>query len=322
MKIYQLALFMLFSCLPPYLSAMTIEQGLNAFQRGNLKQAQLIWEPLAEDGNSLAQFYLSILCQHSSPPQPERSLYWLNLAAQADYPPALFNLGSLYFNSEKPSLNKEETAAYWWQRAAELGFAKAQYNLAKLYWVGHGVEKNLHKAHYWFKKADGLGMQQAKDSLILLNDEIQKTLDLQLIDSKVVASSSHTPHNDPSIAGQSSETKPKLKHPRPIPPEQSNTEKNWVMQQPAQNYTIQFYVLSSKNNCSRQTINPATIYGLETQTFHTENNGKPFCYVLHGSFSDKQLAKKEAMKLPASQHYLIRQIAKFHEMNKLKQTRQ
>lgn len=307
-------------CFSPLLSAETLEQGLKVFKQGNLRQAQKIWEPLAKNGHSSAQFYLSVLFKKTTPRQAERSFYWLNRAAEADYPPAQYNLGSFYLNSNKVFLNKKHhSTVYWWERAAELGFAKAQFNLAKLYWRGDGVEKNLHKAHYWFNKANKQGVPQAKDALVVLNDKIQKSLFVQLVAPKASVNAGQKRDKGRAKAAESlilkSQSKELIKRPERY--QKRHAKNHWLMQQPAQNYTIQLYALSSKKNCLKHSASRSINYGLDIHVFFSKHKEEPFCYILHGNFLNKKLAKKEAEDLPSSQQYLIRKISKFHEMNKV-----
>lgn len=51
------------------------------------------------------------------------------------------------------------------QNKAEQGDAKAQYELGRCYNNAKGVEKNLEKAFYWFKKAAEQGLAKAQNNL-------------------------------------------------------------------------------------------------------------------------------------------------------------
>ena len=73
--------------------------------------------------------------------------YYLN-SAKHNYAPAMFSLGVIMAKN-----GNYESAARWWLKASHSDLPEAQYNLARLYYDGVGVEKDIHKAKYWYKKA-------------------------------------------------------------------------------------------------------------------------------------------------------------------------
>ena len=91
--------------------------------------------------------------------------YYLN-SAKYNYPPAMFSLGVIMAKNENYN-----AAAKWWLKASAGDLPEAQYNLAKLYAEGRGVEKDLHKAKFWFKKA----AQSALTKYDLLSSVLQRT---------------------------------------------------------------------------------------------------------------------------------------------------
>ena len=69
-------------------------------------------------------------------------LFYTQLSAQGDYPPALHNLGIYYhFHKHDP-----ETALSYFLRAAQLGYPASENNLGVMYALGLGVPKDVIQA--------------------------------------------------------------------------------------------------------------------------------------------------------------------------------
>jgi len=92
--------------------------GYKAYQAKDYATALKEWKPLAEQGDSSAQF----------------------------------GLGWMYENG-KGVLKDDKQAADWYRKAAEQGYSDAQFNLALMYVDGDGVLKDMTKAKYWINKA-------------------------------------------------------------------------------------------------------------------------------------------------------------------------
>ena len=98
--------------------AADFKKGLDAAKKGNFETALKEWRPLAEQGDSYAQY----------------------------------NLGLMYDYGEGV-IEDDTQAVYWFRKAAEQGHAKAQYNLGVMYESGRGIAKDDTQAVYWFRKA-------------------------------------------------------------------------------------------------------------------------------------------------------------------------
>ena len=98
--------------------AADFKKGLDAAKKGNFETALKEWRPLAEQGDSYAQY----------------------------------NLGLMYDYGEGV-IEDDTQAIYWFRKAAEQGHAKAQYNLGLMYESGRGIAKDDTQAVYWFRKA-------------------------------------------------------------------------------------------------------------------------------------------------------------------------
>jgi hypothetical protein len=81
--------------------AADFKKGLDAAKKGNFETALKEWRPLAEQGDSYAQY----------------------------------NLGLMYDYGEGV-IEDDTQAVYWFRKAAEQGHAKAQYNLGLMYDYG------------------------------------------------------------------------------------------------------------------------------------------------------------------------------------------
>ncbi len=98
--------------------AADFQAGLDAAERVDYAAALKEWRPLAEQGNTDAQYNLGVLYNHG----------W---GAAQNY----------------------AASAKWYRLAAEQGHADAQYNLGVLYDHGWGVAQDYVQAHMWFNLA-------------------------------------------------------------------------------------------------------------------------------------------------------------------------
>jgi TPR repeat protein len=104
-----------------------IRAGISAYSEGDYETAYREWLSLAENGNPVAQYNLSLLYRHGK--------------------------------SRPIDL---QTAASWCLKAANGGFARAQYEIAGMYEAGQGVDKNVIEAHKWYSLAAGQRYEDAK----------------------------------------------------------------------------------------------------------------------------------------------------------------
>ena len=90
-------------------------------------------EPLAENGNTDAQYYLGVLYDNGYGVTKDyiEAQKWYQKAAGQGYASAQFNLGYLYAHGQ--GVKQDYTLAVkWYQKAAVQGDSDAQYNLAHL----------------------------------------------------------------------------------------------------------------------------------------------------------------------------------------------
>lgn len=84
--------------------------------------------------------------------------------AQIGNPDAMMNVAVMFDNGQGVEKNVTR-AAYWYKKSARLGIVEAQYNLADMYRVGAGVQKDYSLAVEWFEKAANQGHPKARNSV-------------------------------------------------------------------------------------------------------------------------------------------------------------
>jgi hypothetical protein len=100
------------------------QDGKDAYDRKDYKIALKLWLPIAEQGDSKAQY----------------------------------NLGLMYANGWGVLQDSKE-ALNWYRLSAEQGNAFAQYNLGAFYLQGRGVSRDYVSAHMWFNLAGSNGFK-------------------------------------------------------------------------------------------------------------------------------------------------------------------
>ena len=184
------------------------EDGQKAFIRGDYEIALQLWRPLAEKGNTDAQFYLGLLYAVGNgvtqdykeavkwyrlaadrgnalaqsmlgamyaegkvvTQDHKEAVKWYRLAAAQGDPNAQINLGELYERGEWVARDYKE-ATKWYRLAADRGNAHAQFNLGVLYGKGHGVAQDYKEAAKWYRLAASQGNAHAQFNLALMYDD-------------------------------------------------------------------------------------------------------------------------------------------------------
>ena len=124
------------------------------FEQGKVEEAKKFTLKSAEKNNSKAQLNLSFIDDDT-----EKSLYWLNRAAENNEISAIMNLAYYYHDKDI------KKAASYYQKAADLDDDQAMVELSYLYENGEGVEKNDEKAIELLNKAIGLENFEAMNKL-------------------------------------------------------------------------------------------------------------------------------------------------------------
>ncbi len=148
-------------------AAGALDDGLNAYQAGNYRQAFELWKPLAEAGDADAEYNIGLLYMNGLGVK-KNSRYARQLfmaAAEQGQADAQYNLGLMYYQGNTVFRSNKD-AFTWWSKAAAQNHAPAQYNLGILYAYGMWVGQDLVKALELWRAAADQGNKDATAALI------------------------------------------------------------------------------------------------------------------------------------------------------------
>ena len=121
-------------------NAAQLQQAITAYQSGDYAQAFKLLQPLAQQGDALAQN----------------------------------NLGAMYEKGQGIAQNYQQALA-WYQKAANQGFAPAQHDLGVMYYEGHGIATNYQQAKAWWQKVLAQpDTEENTESKALARDNLRK----------------------------------------------------------------------------------------------------------------------------------------------------
>ena len=165
--------------------ANDFDKGVAAYSINNYQAAIEFWTPIAERGDSLAQYNLGVVYEYGEgvAQDPKAAVKWYTLAAEQGDTTAQFNLGLIYRNGKGIPQNYK-TAVKWYTFAAEQQYAKAQYNLGLMYYNGEGFQQNFIYAHMWVNISASKGNKLALNLRELL---VEKMSSSQLEEAQVLA---------------------------------------------------------------------------------------------------------------------------------------
>lgn len=141
-----------------------LTDGVDAFNSGDYVEAYEQLDPLADEGDPVAQFYLGnmFLNGQGVPLDELKAVEWLRKSAQQGFLSAQRHLASIYYNGlldVPPDLQK---AAKWHRASAEQGHAVSQLALAAMYAEGKGVDQDLAESEKWMVKSAEQGELEAQ----------------------------------------------------------------------------------------------------------------------------------------------------------------
>ena len=148
--------------------AAAIDDGIAALEAGEYEQALGLLNPLAEQGDVVAQVKMGMLYANGWGVKRDghTALKWFQQAAEQGNAEAAFNVGQLYGkNVGLPGIQIDlKEANKWYRIAAEKGYAAAQYNLGANYFKGAGVDATDYVTGYaWISVAETQNHPFAKD---------------------------------------------------------------------------------------------------------------------------------------------------------------
>ena len=138
--------------------ANSLEEVVEAYNKGNYIQVLELLHPLAAQGSADAQYQLGFIYHMGKGVDQDyqEAAKWYRLAAEQGHAVAQNNLGWMYDMGKGVDQDYQE-AARWYRLAAEQGHAVAQNNLGVLYVNGKGVTQDYVRARMWFDFAARLG---------------------------------------------------------------------------------------------------------------------------------------------------------------------
>ena len=125
-------------------------RGWDAYNKGDYATALREWKPLAEQGDTAAQFNLGWMYGEGLgvPEDVQQAVKWYRRSADQGDAAAQYTLGLIY-NQGRGVPQDFKQAVEWYRRSAEQGHAMAMGNLAVLYENGDGVLQDDVLAYMW-----------------------------------------------------------------------------------------------------------------------------------------------------------------------------
>ena len=147
-------------------AADALDDGQAAIRRKDYAAAVKLLEPLARNGQAVAQLRLGELYYHGHgvAENNDTALTWFERAARQGLAAAQFQLGNMYaYGLADPGNDRDPArlAAQWYFEAARQGHANAQYSLGILFLTGTGVVQDPKEAERWIRKAAEQGHADA-----------------------------------------------------------------------------------------------------------------------------------------------------------------
>ncbi len=142
-----------------------VSSGVVAYRQGDYAAAIREMLPLAEAGDSTAQYYVGAMYESGLGVDQsyDEALKWYRGAAEQGLVMAQYHLGVIYETGQGIAKNHAE-AVGWYVRAAQQGYSPAQSNLGSLYLRGGwGLETNPSEALVWFSLAEDRNFPGAKE---------------------------------------------------------------------------------------------------------------------------------------------------------------
>lgn len=137
-----------------------LQRVADALEKGEYSRAFTTLKPLADRGNTFAQFGIAGMYETGAgiPQNDTKAMEYYLKSANGGFSVAQFTVGrSLALNN-----GDFTSAAKWYKKAAEQDFAEAQLQLGSLYLLGWGVEKDEQQAFKWYKAAAIQNLPQAQ----------------------------------------------------------------------------------------------------------------------------------------------------------------
>ena len=162
--------------------AAPLQQALDDYERGRLRQAQAGFERLAREGVPIARYNLAVMHLRAEVPNADRALArrLLTESAESGFVTAQFMLAHALESGQfgRPDLR---AAQLWYLRAAQGGSTEAQLAMGTAHYLGRGEEKDPVAAARWFReaaRAGDVGAQYLLASMYEQGDGVPRDLRL------------------------------------------------------------------------------------------------------------------------------------------------
>lgn len=134
--------------------------GMDAYQRGDYATALGKWQPLAEQGQAIAQYQLGLLYANGKGVTKDdaKARQWYEKAAIQGHTEAQVNLGVLLMYA-RGGQQDYKMAVYYLRLAANQGNDLAQRRLGQMYERGEGVQQDYVKAYMWYSLGSANGVE-------------------------------------------------------------------------------------------------------------------------------------------------------------------
>ena len=182
---FPVALVLSIVCLAAPPARADVKAGENAYHRGDYATALREWQPLAKQGDAVAQYHLGLLYANGQgvPKDDAQARQWYEKAAVQDHVEAQVNLGML-FDYGRGGPQDFKMAVRWYLRAANQGNELAQRKLGLLYERGDGVQQDFVQAYMWYKLGAASGV---KAGIVLRNALAIRMTSDQLLEAQKLA---------------------------------------------------------------------------------------------------------------------------------------
>ena len=161
------------SLMPVISFADDLEAADEAYEKGDYQTALKIFKPLADKGDTRAQFSLGVMYAQGKGVKKNytEAVKYYRLAAQQGNAGAQSNLGYMYEQGNGVLQNYNEAIKYY-RLSAQQGNAGGQFSLGDMYLYGKGVRKNNILAHMWLNIAAANGSGVGKSLRDFINTKM------------------------------------------------------------------------------------------------------------------------------------------------------
>lgn len=150
------------------------KKGMDAYQHGEYATALSEWQPLAEQGQAIAQYQLGLLYANGKGVEKDdaKARKWYEKSAIQGHTEAQVNFGILLLYA-RGGQQDYKMAMYYLRLSANNGHDLAQRKLGQMYEHGDGVQQDYVKAYMWYS----LGAAKGEEAGVRLRDALAKKMD-------------------------------------------------------------------------------------------------------------------------------------------------